>query len=153
MLLIAANQDTVFKRLAQVMGKPELAEDERYASHAARGANMSELDNLINEWTKTVPLKKLEQMLNDNGVPCGLIYKASDMLEDEHFKARDAIVDVPHPQFGSIKMQNVAPKLSDTPGSIQHAGPELGEHNDYVFNDLLKLNEEKQEDYRERGIV
>lgn len=153
LLLIAANQDTVFKRLAEVMDRPELAEDDRYATHAARGVNMTELDNMINEWTKTVPLKELEQLLNDNGVPCGLIYRAADMLEDEHFKARNAIVDVKHPEFGSMKMQNVAPRLSDTPGSIKHAGPELGEHNDYVFNDLLKLSAKQQEDYRERGIV
>jgi len=153
LLLIAANQDTVFIRLADVMGKPELAQDERYATHAARGENMTELDDLINEWTKTIPLKELEQLLNDNGVPCGLIYRAADMIDDEHFKARDAIVDVPHPEFGSMKMQNVAPKLSDTPGSIRHAGPELGEHNSYVFDDLLKLSEKTLADYRKRGIV
>ena len=153
LLLIAANQDTVFNRLADVMGKPELASDERYATHAARGVNMTELDNLINEWTKTIPLKDLEQLLNDNGVPCGLIYRAEDMIDDEHFKARHAIVDVPHPEFGSMKMQNVAPKLSDTPGSIRHAGPELGEHNSYVFDELLKLSEKTLADYRERGIV
>jgi len=153
LLLIAANQDTVFKRLAEVMGKPELAEDDRYATHAARGANMTELDNMINEWTKTIPLKELETLLNDNGVPCGLIYRAADMLEDEHFKARNAIVDVAHPEFGSMKMQNVAPKLSDTPGSVRHAGPELGEHNSYVFDELLNLSAETLADYSERGIV
>lgn len=153
LLLIAANQDTVFKRLAAVMGRPELAADERYATHAARGANMIELDSMINDWTRTVPLKELEQLLNDNGVPCGLIYKAADMLEDEHFKAREAIVDVAHPEFGTMKMQNVAPKLSETPGSIRHAGPELGEHNSYVFDELLNLSAETKKDYRERGIL
>lgn len=153
LLLIAANQDTVFKRLAEVMGRSDLAEDERYATHAARGVNMIELDQLINEWTKTVNLTELEQLLNDNGVPCGLIYKAADMLEDEHFKAREAIVDVEHLQFGTMKMQNVAPKLSETPGSVRHAGAELGEHNDYVYNDLLNLTSEVREDYQKRGII
>lgn len=153
LLLIAANQDTVFKRLADVMGRAELAEDERYATHAARGANMTELDNMINDWTKTIALTELETLLNDNGVPCGLIYKAEDMLNDEHFKAREAIVDVEHPDFGTIKMQNVAPKLSDTPGRVNHVGPTLGEHNDYVFNDLLNLSDDVQKDYRERGII
>jgi len=153
MLLIAANQDTVFKRLAEVMQRPELAEDERYATHAARGVNMTELDNMINEWTKTIPLTDLEALLNENGVPCGLIYRAEDMLADEHFKSRDAIVDVEHPDFGTIKMQNVAPKLSDTPGSINHVGPALGEHNEYVFSELLKLSDKQQQDYLERGII
>ncbi|MFT5048347.1 MAG: formyl-CoA transferase, partial [Porticoccaceae bacterium] len=103
--------------------------------------------------TKTIALTDLEALLNDNGVPCGLIYKAEDMLADEHFKARDAIVDVEHPDFGTIKMQNVAPKLSDTPGRINHVGPTLGEHNDYVFNDLLNLSEDVQKEYREKGII
>jgi len=153
LLLIAANQDTVFKRLAEVMKKPELAEDERYATHAARGVNMTELDSMINDWTKTIALSDLEVLLNKNGVPCGLIYKAEDMLSDAHFKARDAIVDVEHPEFGTMKMQNVAPKLSDTPGRINHVGPKLGEHNNYVFNDLLNLPEDVQKDYKDRGII
>ena len=153
LLLIAANQDTVFKRLAEAMGREELASDERYATHSARGERQAELDSLISEWTRTIDLKPLEALLSEAGVPCGLIYKAKDMLEDEHFKAREAIVSVDHPQFGKLHMQNVAPKLSDTPGSVRHVGPELGEHNDRVFTDLLALTEEQQTDYRNRGII
>ena len=153
LLLIAANQDSVFSRLAQAMGKPELSTDERYATHSARGERQTELDELINEWTRTIDLKPLEALLSESGVPCGLIYRAKDMLEDEHFKAREAIVSVDHPQFGKMHMQNVAPKLSDTPGSVRHVGPELGEHNAYVFGHLLSLSEEQQADYKERGII
>lgn len=153
LLLIAANQDTVFKRLAETMGRQELATDERYATHSARGERQAELDALINDWTRTIDLKPLEALLSEAGVPCGLIYKAKDMLEDEHFKAREAIVSVEHPQFGTLHMQNVAPKLSDTPGSVRHVGPELGEHNNRVYTDLLALSEEQQADYRNRGII
>jgi len=153
LLLIAANQDTVFKRLAAAMNQPELAEDERYATHAARGKYQVELDGLINEWTKTVPLAELEDIMNDNGVPCGLIYKAEDMLNDPHFKARDAIVDVEHPDFGMIKMQNVAPRLSDTPGAVRHVGPELGQHNAEVYGDILGLAAERQQELQDAGII
>jgi formyl-CoA transferase len=153
LLLIAANQDTVFKRLADAMGRPDLAADPRYATHSARGANQAELDNLINDWTKTIALEKLEALLNEFGVPCGLIYRAQDMMEDPHFKARDAIIEVCHPDFGMIKMQNVAPRLSDTPGAVRHVGPELGEHNDYVYGDILKLSAEKQRKLREAGVI
>ena len=66
---------------------------------------------------------------------------------------RSLIVDVHHPEFGNIKMQNVAPKLSDTPGAIRHVGPALGEHNGYVYDELLNLPKEVQDDYRERGII
>jgi formyl-CoA transferase len=153
LLLVAANQDTVFKRLADAMGQPELAQNPRYATHAARGAVQVELDALINDWTKTVDLEPLEALLTDHGVPCGLIYTAPDMLNDPHFKARNAIVDVPHPVFGSLKMQNVAPRLSDTPGAVRHAGPELGEHTDDVLQGILGIASEKLDDWRARGII
>jgi formyl-CoA transferase len=153
LLLVAANQDTVFRRLAAAMGRPELAEDARYATHAARGAHQAELDGLINDWTKTVALEPLEALLSENGVPCGLIYTAPDMLEDAHFRAREAIVEVPHPAFGMLKMQNVAPRLSDTPGAVRHAGPELGEHTDEVLSGLLGLAPDTLADWRARGIA
>ena len=153
LLLIAANQDTVFKRLAEAMGRPELAEDERYATHSARGKYQKELDGLINEWTRTVPLDQLEERMNDFGVPCGLIYKAEDMLEDEHFKEREAIVDVEHPDFGLIKMQNVAPRLSDTPGAVRHVGPTLGEDNDYVLSELLNIDDDEKARLKDAGII
>jgi len=152
-LLIAANQDTVFKRLAAAMQRPELGEDERYATHAARGARQAELDRLIEAWTRTVDLAALEALLEQHGVPCGLIYRAEDMLEDPHFIAREAIVPVEHPEFGTIRMQNIAPRLSDTPGSVRHVGPTLGEHNDRVYGELLGLDEATRADYAGRGII
>ena len=153
LLLIAANQDTVFTRLAEAMGKPELSLDERYATHSARGQRQAELDEMINDWTRTHDLKPLEALLSEAGVPCGLIYKAKDMLEDEHFKAREAIVSVDHPQFGALRMQNVVPKLSDTPGEVRHVGPELGEHNERVFENILSMDAEQMADYKTRGII
>lgn len=153
LLLIAANQDTVFKRLAAAMDRPALAEDPRYATHAARGACQQELDDLIAEWTRTVDLEPLEAILNDHGVPCGLIYTAPDMMADPHFQARQAIVSVAHPEFGPLKMQNVAPRLSETPGAIRHPGPELGADNDDVYRRILGLADAVMADYAERGII
>lgn len=153
LLLIAANQDTVFKRLAEAMGRPDLAEDARYATHSARGAHQAELDGIINDWTRTVPLDALEALMNEHGVPCGLIYKAEDMIADPHFEAREAIVEVDHPDFGKIKMQNVAPRLSETPGAVRHVGPALGEHNDYVYGEVLGLSPDKRAELRDAGII
>jgi formyl-CoA transferase len=153
LLLIAANQDTVFRRLAAAMGRPELAEDARYATHAARGAHQVELDGLINAWTKTLELAPLEALLTEHGVPCGLIYTAPDMLADPHFAAREAIVEVPHPAFGPLKMQNVAPRLSDTPGAIRHVGPDLGEHTEDVLTGLLGIPPDTLAQWREQGIA
>jgi formyl-CoA transferase len=153
LLLIAANQDTVFRRLAAAMQRPELAEDPRYATHSARGMHQVELDALINAWTRTLELGPLEALLNDNGVPCGLIYTAPDMLADAHFRARRAIVEVAHPVFGKLMMQNVAPRLSETPGAVRHAGPDLGQHTDEILGGLLGRSPETVAQWRALGIV
>jgi formyl-CoA transferase len=153
LVLIAANQDAVFGRLAQVMGQPELAHDPRYASHGARGANQKELDDLIERWTRSRTTHDALAMLHDHGVPAGLIYRAPEMLEDPHFKAREAIVSVPHPDFGELAMQNVAPRLSETPGSIRSPSPEIGQHNDEVYLDLLQVEPGRYADLRSRKVI
>lgn len=138
--LIGANQDTVFKRLCKAMDRSELAEDESYATHTARGKNQDELDDLINEWTKTKTMEEVDALMIENGVPAGRVYRAPEMLEDLHFQAREAIVDVPHEKWGNLKMQNVFPKLSKTPGEIRWSGPAHGEHTDEVYGDVLNMN-------------
>jgi formyl-CoA transferase len=153
MLLIAANQDTVFSRLAKAMDRPDLATDPRYATHAARGECQEELDGLIAEWTATLTSDELRQKMLDHAVPHGPIYTAKEMLEDEHFKARDAIVDVPHPEFGTIPMQNVVPKLSATPGGIRTAGPALGEHNEEVWKGVVGIGDDEYEGLVAAGTI
>lgn len=152
-ILIAGNQDTVFRRLAAAMGRPELADDERYRTHTARGAHQGELDDLIADWTGSLTADQVEALMREHGVPHGKIYRAPDMLADEHFKARDAIVRVAHKQFGDIAMQNTFPKLSDTPGEVRWAGPELGEHTDAVLGGLLGLTEDRLAQLREHGVI
>ncbi len=153
MILIAANQDTVFKRFAAAMDQPELADDPRYNSHHTRGENQTELDELIGQWTATKTAEELTLLMEEAGVPVGKIYRAPDMLEDPHFAAREAIIKLAHPEFGELAMQNVVPKLSLTPGSVRHAGPDLGEHNAQVFGDILGLSDETQADMAAREII
>lgn len=152
-VLIAANQDTVFKRLAEAMGRPELAADERYATHSARGRHQAELDGLIADWSREITAEELGQLLDAHGVPRGDIYRAPEMLEDAHFKARQAIVRVAHPLFGDLQMQNVFPRLSETPGRVVACGPELGQHNDEVFRSILGLTESRIGDLAQRGVI
>jgi formyl-CoA transferase len=153
MILVAANQDTVFTRLAAAIGRPELAEDDRYATHAARGRNMAELDDLIAEWTAQFATDELLEKLHEGGVPAGRIYTARDMFADPHFAARDAIVRLAHPDFGEIPMHNAFPKLSETPGSVRHPGPALGEHNADVYRGLLGLDDNDLSALSERGVI
>ena len=135
-LLIGGNGDAVFARLAATMGREDLAVDPRYATHAARGENQAELDALVSNWTRNWPLPELLALLEANGVPCGRIFRAPDMLEDPQFAARQSIVEVDHPVFGKVKMQNAFPRLSETPGGVRWPGPALGEHTREVLEGL-----------------
>jgi formyl-CoA transferase len=152
-VMIGANQDTVFARLAAAMESPTLATDPRYADHQARGANQAELDEIIARWTATLTTADLLATLEKHGIPSGLIYRAADMLQDPHFLARQAIVSTPHPQFGTLRMQNVAPRLSASPSSVRSPAPGLGEHNAEIYGDLLGLKPEVIEGYRARGVI
>ena len=153
MILIAANHDTVFGRLAEAMGQAELVEDERYCNHAARGRNQQELDGLVGEWTATLSAAELISLLEESGVPAGGIYRAPDMLEDPHFAAREAIIRVAHPEFGELAMQNVFPKLSATPGEVRWPGPALGQHNEEIFRDTLGMSDDRIRELRNVGVI
>ena len=153
MIVMGANQDSVFARLAEAMGEPELARDARYATHAARGEHQRELDEHIAGWTAAWPAEALLLHLERHGVPAGRIYRAPEMLADPHFRARQSIVDVPHRTFANLKMQNVVPKLTATAGTIRWPGPSLGAHNAEIFRGVLGLSETEIEDLRSRGIV
>lgn len=153
MAVIGGNGDTVFARLCAAMGRPDLATDTRFATHAARGERQGELDEIISAWTSTLPLEDLLARLEEHGVPAGRIYRAPDMLDDPHFAAREAIVSVPHPVFGQVRMQNTFPKLSATPGAVRWPGPELGAHTDEVLRTLAGLSDEAMSGLRARGVV
>lgn len=151
--LISGNQDTVWKRLAVAMDRPELADDGRYATHNARGVNQTELDELIGRWTATLTSAELEERLNEHAVPNGRIYTAPDMLADAHFAAREAIVTLAHPLLGDFPMQNVVPKLSETPGEVTWVGPELGQHTDEVLSEVLDLDADALAALRSRSVI
>ena len=152
--LIGANQDAVFARLCQAMGRPELATDPRYVSHVARGQHKKELDDLIEAWTKTLAVAEVEALMVEHSVPAGRIYGAADMLEDEHFKAREALVEVDSPRWGRFAMQNSFPKLSDTPSAIRSLAPQsIGEHNDEIYGQLLGMDQQTIDNLKAAGAI
>jgi succinyl-CoA---D-citramalate CoA-transferase len=152
-VVIGANADTVFARFAKAIGHPEWAESERYATHNARGENQEELDEMISAWTGEHPADEVLETMREASVPAGKLFTAKDMLEDPHYEARENVVTVEDPEMGPFPMQNVVPRLTETPGKVRWTGPALGQHNDEVFGELLKLSEEEQTGLRERGVV
>ena len=152
-ILIAANQDTVFKRLCAVMEQRELAEDPRFQTHQARGANQSEIDAIVSEWTRAQPASGALSTLDDAGIPAGRIFTPADMLADPHFNARNAIVGIDTPGLGEVKMQGVAPHLSVTPGGVRAPAPRLGEHTETVLSGLIGLDRPRLDALANRGVI
>ena len=144
-------RDTLFERLTEAMGQPDLAQ--RFKGHAERGKHQAEIDALISAWTATQETGALLKLMDERGVAAGLIYKAADMLEDPQYQARQSIVEVPHPAFGSVKMQNTFPMLSRTPGEVRWPGPLLGAHTEEVLRDALGLDAAAVAGLRSRGVI
>ena len=152
--LIGANQDGIFRRLAGAMGQPELADDPRYATHAARGERQAGLDGVISQWTQGLTIEEVETKLIAAGVPAGKIYRAPEMLADPHFAAREAIVTLPHPRWGEVAMQNVFPKLSRTPGKIRSIAPQtVGQDNDSIWGNIVGLDRREMDQLRSSGVI
>ncbi len=142
---VTAMGNAVFARLANVIGRPDLVTDPRYATQIARSANEESLDDIIGAWVAARPLDEVSAALNEGGVPAAPIYTIEDIFKDEHYRAREMLVRVPDETFGSVALPGVVPKLSATPGGIRHAGHGVGEDTVDVLSDVLGLSEEQIE--------
>ncbi|GAA2361104.1 CoA transferase [Saccharopolyspora halophila] len=152
-IIIGANRDTVFARLCEVMGEPELSSGEHYGTHDARGENQEELDERIATWTRKFDADDVLGRLHEAGVPAGRVYTAEDMMADPHYAARQAIVRLMHPQLGEFPMQNVVPRLSETPGEVHSVGPELGQHNEEIYGEVFGADAEQLRRWREQQVI
>ncbi len=152
--MIGANNDQIFKRLAKAMGRPELGDDPRYATHIARGEHQTELDDLINAWTRTLTIDEVDALMIEHSIPAGRVYRAPDMLVDPHFQAREAIIEVETERFGPLKMQNAFPKLSATPSGVRRPAPsKVGQHNAEIYGDLLGLSHDELDGLKAAGVI
>ena len=150
-IVIAANADAVFARLAAAMERPDLAT--AFASHEARAARQHELDDEIARWTRTRSAPDLIATLQAHEVPVGLINRAPDLLQDPHIAARDMIVRMAAGFAQPVPMANVVPKFSRTPGAIRHGGPELGADTEAVLRDVAGCSAAEIEALRDAGVV
>lgn len=152
-VLIAGNADNVFRRLAGALGHPEWAADPRYATHHARGEHQGVLDDMIAAWTRERGVEEVLGVMAKAGVPAGKVFTAADMMEDPQYAARENIVWVKDPEIGDIPMQNVTPRLSETPGRVNWTGPALGQHNAEVYGEVLGLDPTEQSALHEQGVI
>lgn len=152
MVIIGANQDTLFQRLSDMIGT-DWATDARYATHDARGENQLELDEMISDWTRDKSMQDVLRLCEANAIPSGPVNTAKQMLVDDHMKARKAIQSIFSPLLGQdVPMQGVVPKLDLTPGAVNTAGPALGQDTGAIL-DVLGYSPEDQAALRDQNVI
>ena len=154
-VVIAANQDTVFRRLCAAMGQPELATDDRFVDHVARGRNQDELDKIIGDWAAQRQPDDIIETLSAAGVISGPINTVAEVVRDPQLRARGMLVEHYDERIGrNVLGPGVIPVLSETPGGVRNAGPARpGQHNAEVYGDLLGLGADEIADLETRGVL
>jgi formyl-CoA transferase len=150
--LIAGNGDSIFRRLMEVIERPDLGDDPALAQNDGRVANVERIDAAISAWTEQRSLNEVLAHLNEARIPAGKIYDVADIAADPHYRAREMIVDSALADGTPVQVPGVLPKLNATPGTIRTLAPELGQHTDEVLA-TLGLDDAKRAALRERGII
>jgi formyl-CoA transferase len=153
-VVIAANAENLWQRLCKVIGREDLLENPRYATHPLRGQHMAELDEIITAWAAQHDAADIDRMLNDAKVVCGPVYTIADIFEDAHFRAREMLIEMEDPELGPLTAPGIVPKLSRTPGQARFTGPwALGAHNAEVYGQLLGLSEQELAELESEGVL
>lgn len=150
--VIAGNSDPIFKRLMQVIGRPDLGENPQFAHNDGRAAQSALLDDAIASWTARLPMDEVLAALEAADVPAGRIYSAADIVADPHYQARDMLLPTQLPDGTTLTMPGIVPKLSETPGAVRWQGPTLGEHTEMVLQEM-GIDGDQLRRLREEGIV
>jgi crotonobetainyl-CoA:carnitine CoA-transferase CaiB-like acyl-CoA transferase len=151
---IAAASQSLFRRLADAIGQSGLIDDERFRTPTLRGQNSEALDSIIGAWTEGRAAEEIERVLIDKAeVPTARVYTVADIFRDAHFKARDMIKEISEPDIGNVKLANVVPKLSASPGAIRWSGRRLGQDTREVLRTLAGYSDDAIDALAESGAI
>jgi crotonobetainyl-CoA:carnitine CoA-transferase CaiB-like acyl-CoA transferase len=152
-IAIACTNDKIFARLAEAMGRSDLAGEGKWGKIANRERDRAEVDEFVANWTKTFDRADLIKRCEEYQVPCGPVYAINEIFEDPHYQARENIKLVNDPRAGEIAVPNVCPRLNDTPGAIEWLGPPLGAHTDEIYKELLGLSDAELGSMRDKSVI
>lgn len=151
-LVIVTSTERTFARLAAAIGRQDMLTDPRFSSNRARLERRSQVNQILSDWTGTRTRAQIEAAMDEHNVPASAVYTVADIFSDEHYRAREMLVEVKHAELGSITLPGVVPKFDRNPGAIRSAGPALGEHTDEVLTDL-GYSAEQIDAFRAEGVV
>ena len=150
---LSATSQNTWESLARAMGLSELLDDPRFLNNAARLENKDALNDILQEWLGNRPLSGIMDELVPSGGVVGPVYNSAEIVEDPDFLERDDILEIDDSELGHTRMLGVVPKFSETPGSVEHAGPSLGEHNHQIFGDWLGLDVTAIDELSREGVI
>jgi crotonobetainyl-CoA:carnitine CoA-transferase CaiB-like acyl-CoA transferase len=150
---ISVGSDAEFASLCEVLGRPELAHDARFADVVSRRRNQDELDGIVREWTAQHTQQDAARILQDGGVAAAPVLRIQELMEDENLRALGFWESVTHAEAGTWDMEGPTWRMSDTPTHVRMPAPMFGEHNPYVFGELLGLDEAEIEELYESGVA
>ncbi|MGE0579696.1 MAG: formyl-CoA transferase [Reyranella sp.] len=145
-------QPQMWPAVAKVLGQPQLTEDARFKTLEARWQNRTELDAIVEAWTRQRSKHEVMRLMGDAGVPCGACQDTGEVLADPHLKAREMIVDVDYPTRGTYQTVGCPIKLSDSPVTVSRP-PLLGEHTDVLLESLCGIEPDETKRLRQEGVV
>jgi formyl-CoA transferase len=151
-VLIAGNGDSIFKRLMSLIGRDDLGNDPVLARNPGRVEHMDKIDQAIGAWTCTRTLDETLKQMAENGIPAGRVYTVKDIVNDEHYKAREMLKRIQLQDGSSLLVPGVVPKLSSTPGRMNGGGPELGQHTEEVLRSL-GISDAALSELRTKGVI
>ncbi len=152
-IAIACSSDKMFERLAEAMGRPELATDPRYLTMRDRDSHRDEVNAVVAAWTIELTAGEIEARCKRTEMPCGMLNNIKDIFEDPQYRARGNIVVVNDPRVGEFAAPNVVPVLSETPGKLNWLGPDLGAHNGEIYGELLGLKPAEIATHERNGVI
>ncbi|MFC1932734.1 CaiB/BaiF CoA transferase family protein, partial [Chloroflexota bacterium] len=150
---IAVSSKEEWIAFCNVMGNPEWTRKEEFSDALSRWKNQEELDRLIGEWTINYTHHEVMEMLQRAGVMAGASLDLEELVNDPHLEERDFLVDIEHPEMGKLRHTGLPWRLSDTPKGNYQRAPLLGEHNDYVFGELLGMSREEIKRLEEEKVL
>ena len=152
-LTLAASTQNVWVRLAEAIGRKELTTDPKFIDNPARVVNSVEINGIVGDWIEKHTRQEVIEQFDKFGVAYSAVFDMEDAFRDLQYRAREAMVRVPDPELGEAIVQNVVPKFSKTPGSVDFLGPQMGAHNEEIFCGELGLSKERLEELKKTGVI
>lgn len=152
-LYLHAGTNALFPRLAQAMGRPELAQDPRFLDQGRRLENVEALEAIVRGWTLSLTTEQVAAALEQAGVPFSKVLSVPEIVESPQVAARDMLIEVEHPEIGTMQLPGIPIKLSGTPGTVRKPPPIPGEDNEAVYGGLLGMHDDDIAALRSAGVI